>query len=300
MSDPIILGQEPYQIRVNAFKAQTIQFANEAQMLQQFQLYFKNLHAKSRTKKENFQFQIEYVKIPASLQTKAIAILLSQLKMFSKVTQVQAPHTFFSQENEAQIARLLKRNKSFEQRKNSWTRGVIFSNLLFGLFISLPAVAVPLGLSVAFSLLPLVVVIPVFIVNKELFKAAALLYFYTTIFQLAQKFSQATPTLTFAFMMPYNIAMTFLTAMMGNILASQRQNYLDNAASFYDTPEKIAAIKNTGELTALKAGMAAKTWSGYAGSFILYSAYRHPVAFAAGLEQAIEENELVVKKLQGL
>lgn len=78
---------------------------------------------------------------------------------------------------------------------------------------------------------------------------------------------------------------------MGAYFGKYRYQYLNYAKN-----QKSALIKNrqaaqeTSEQEAFKAGVDAKNWRGYYTSYVNFSTYKHPLAFAAGLKTGMDED----------
>lgn len=78
---------------------------------------------------------------------------------------------------------------------------------------------------------------------------------------------------------------------LSRLIIAARQWYLDSAAKHYSKKSQINAIDNHRVLTALEKGAKSVGWGRYVLSHFSYSAWRHPRAFAAGLELGLEEKQ---------
>lgn len=88
---------------------------------------------------------------------------------------------------------------------------------------------------------------------------------------------------------PIILVSNTLNAMFDGMLKHfVRQWYLDSSAQYYSKKHQINAITNHRELTALDWGACSVGTGKYLLSYFSPSAWRHPRAFAAGLELALE------------
>lgn len=79
------------------------------------------------------------------------------------------------------------------------------------------------------------------------------------------------------------------TAIFSGVIAGFcKEQYLNWSANQYQAKD-IDTLKNEGEKEAIALGIESKSWSGYLNSFTNFQAYKHPVAFACGLQKAQAE-----------
>lgn len=101
---------------------------------------------------------------------------------------------------------------------------------------------------------------------------------------------------------PVLIINTLVAAFASKLFSSWRQQYLDYAVDSYKTGKQLNTIKDPSERQALIDGTYAIKNKEYLLSFnpARPQGYRHPVAFAAGMELAAQENEGMVRKIRTL
>lgn len=104
---------------------------------------------------------------------------------------------------------------------------------------------------------------------------------------------------TLAAMMP----VTLCGAGTGLILSLGRQAYLRKASSYYNDPQTInpsddKSVSGTSVSDSFKAGIQSQYWPGYFTSYFKLATYCHPIAFAAAMNHAVQDNEEIVKKMK--
>lgn len=88
----------------------------------------------------------------------------------------------------------------------------------------------------------------------------------------------------------FSLVQGIISTLLMEIFTRSRRYYLDSAAQYYDSVEKLSMVINKNERLALQAGEQAKTWSGYLKSYGNYRTYIHPRVFAGGLKFGKENN----------
>lgn len=92
------------------------------------------------------------------------------------------------------------------------------------------------------------------------------------------------------------VGLSLVAAMAASAAATLRGYYINKAFNSHVAELKTETVVDSEERAAFKEGMKANNWPRYLTSFTHFCTYRHPLAFAAGMQEAVREKEVPLTK----